>query len=119
MSDSSSLGDAIAKSARAAFHAARGRIEVPEWPVDDKPTVLFFKPLSIEEQFEIADYRRADGQMYGLARAIILKAEDADGKRLFTVEHEMTFLKGAVSGVVMRVAQAIIAGPKLEDVEKN
>ena len=120
MAESNPLGEAIAKAAREDFDKrGRGRIEVPEWQVDGQPAVIWFRPLTMSEQFEIAGYRNADGQQYAMVRAIILKAEDADGKRLFTLEQERPFLNGVAAPVVMRIAGAIMAGPKVEDAEKN
>ena len=120
MPDANPLGEAIAKAARVDLEQrGRGKIVVPEWKVDGEPVTIWFRPLTVEQQFEIANYRRDEGIQYGLARTIILKAEDVDGKRLFTYEQEWVFLKASAADVVNRIATAIAAGPSIEEAEKN
>lgn len=120
MPESNPIGEAIAKAARDDLESrGRGRIEVPEWSVDGVPAVIYFKPFTMADQFDITSYRKDDGPHYGMVRAIILKAEDAYGQRLFTLEQERVFLQASASVVVARVANAIMAGPKVEDAVKN
>ncbi|HZQ01416.1 MAG TPA: hypothetical protein VFB13_17860 [Reyranella sp.] len=114
------LGEAIAAAARADFDArGLGKVEVPEWAVAGQPTVIYFRPMTISEQFEISSYRSEDGPKYGMVRTIVLKALDSDGKRLFTVEHERVFLEQVSSDVVMRVATAIAKGVPVGEAKKD
>jgi hypothetical protein len=114
------LGAAIAKAARDDYdRRGRVRIEVPEWQVDGAPVVIWARPLTMAERFEVANWRAGDGPQYAAVRALILKAEDAQGKPLFTAEQEHIFLRGAVWQIVSRLSDAIIAGPTVEQAEKN
>lgn len=120
MPENNPLGVLIAKAARADYEGrGRGKVVVDEWKVDGQPVTLYFRPLTMVEQFDIASYRRDDGMQYGMVRAIILKAEDELGNRLFTFDQERTFLQQASAAVVARISNAIMAGPSVEEAEKN
>lgn len=122
MPEANPLGEAIAKAARDDMdNRPRGKVVVPEWKVDGEPAVIYFRAMTFDEKCEIRNYRSdegADAFKYQTVRAVILKAEDADGKRLFTYDHERVFLNSAF-GAVMRIAAAIAEGPTVEQAEKN
>ncbi len=120
MPEANPLGDAIVKAAKDSFdHRGRGKIVVPEWQVDGQPVTIWFRPMTMAETFEIANYRPGDGEHFKMIRAIILKAEDADGKRLFTYDHELALRDSVEAPVLIRIAQAISSGPTVEQAEKN
>lgn len=101
------------------------RIEVPEWGEGDKPLVVTFTALTIGERSRIfrADDRGnpPDGPT-ACVRALILKALDEKGARLFSQMDEKALTYDVDSGVVGRIARAIIgddgASVDLDD-EKN
>lgn len=120
MPEPNPLGDAIARAATDDFDArGLGKVEVPEWAVDGVASVIFFRPMTMSEQFEISAYRADDGPKYAMVRTVVLKALDSDGKRLFTAEHERIFLEKVASDVVLRVATAITKGVPVADAKKG
>jgi hypothetical protein len=54
-----------------------------------------------------------------LVDILILKATDADGKKLFDIDHKPTLLNKADSNVIARVANAIIStqAPTVEELK--
>lgn len=76
-------------------------IDVPEWDVQIHAT-----PVSIEERDRI--YGQKLGDFATLVETIIIKATDADGKRLFTIADRPKLLRRADPMVVVRVAGAIL-----------
>lgn len=123
MTETKQIASQILAAARDRM-AARGRIEVPEWRVagaDGKkvPAVVFFRPMSMAEQFEITGWRKDEGAHYGMVRMVVLKTEDADGTRLFSLDDEPKVLREYDAQGVLRIAHAIMASPSIEDAEKN
>lgn len=92
-------------------------LDVPEWGEGEgKPLKVTWKPLTVRDREKI--YAYADGQAPtgGLvsARAVIIKACDEQGKRLFDgmADHD---LRHSVDGdVVARIASAILYGAGLQ-----
>jgi hypothetical protein len=89
------------------------KIEVPEWKLTIHAT-----PVTLAEKNRL--YRKGkDNDMELLVDLLILKASDANGQKLFTLEHKPTLLNNADSNVVGRIANAILAddAPKAEELK--
>lgn len=92
-------------------HLDRRRIEVPEWGEAGHPAVVTWTALTVAERRKIY---RADGAGKApdgatiMVRAVIEKACDAGGKKLFDAmaEHDLTY--SVASDVVGRIANAIL-----------
>ncbi len=103
-----------------AHYAAHGTqsMEVPEWG-DDAPLMVYWTPITLSERQKIAN-RAKDGQSQdAMAYAVILKARDAKGDPLFTLEDKHALIHGVDATVVDRIAAAMLAAPTVEEAEKN
>jgi hypothetical protein len=89
------------------------KIEVPEWKITVHST-----PVTLSEKNKL--YRKSrENDMELLVDILILKATDADGKKLFDIDHKPTLLNKADSNVIARVANAIIStqAPTVEELK--
>lgn len=87
------------------------KIEVPEWKL-----TIYATPVTLGEKNRL--YRKSkESDMELLVDIVIMKACDANGQKLFTLEHKITLLNRADSNVLARVANAILAeeAPKAEE----
>lgn len=113
------MGNPIIDRARAHF-TAQGvhSMEVPEWG-DDAPLVIYWSPITCAERQKIAA-RYKDGQSQeALVYAVIIKAKNASGDMLFTLEDKQALMNGVDVAVIDRIAAGILAGPTAEEAEKN
>ena len=95
--------------------APLSRIDVPEWG-----DAVYYKPLTPNEldcvRKEVKD---TDTAIIFSAQMVILKALDADGKRLFcNADRQVLVHKGSVD-VIVRVSEQMRETPTVEDAEKN
>ena len=112
---------AILDRARAHFEGkGRKRIEIAEWPDDaGASTVLFAKPMSLLEKNRIYRGAKKD-DLAILVDAIILKAEDEAGEKLFTLEHKQPLLRNVDADIIARVGSEIIGSDDdIDDLAKN
>ena len=94
-------------------------VEVPEW-LDDAggPTIIFCKPITLFEMRKWwAGINKDDITIF--VDMIISKAEDREGKKLFTLEDKQPLLRSAEYSVIARVAGEMIDHTEPGDVEKN
>ena len=107
--------------ARAHFSAkARITVEVPEWPVEGGgPLVVHASPLTLAEKQRIDKYRETWGKMEALAYTLIIKAEDAEGKKLFSLDDKRSLMTQVDPDVLARVVLDIVAPVTPEDLQKN
>jgi hypothetical protein len=87
------------------------QIEVPEWKL-----TIYASPVTLAEKNRL--YRKSrESDMELLVDIVIMKACDAEGKKLFTLDHKITLLNRADSNVLARVANAILSdeAPKAEE----
>ncbi len=96
----------------------RTSIEVPEWGDGIAPLRVFWTPMTALQHRKITS--NEDGRSARLlVSVLILKAEDADGKRLFKEEDRGDLMSKVDLRIVTRVANAILAERSIEDLEKN
>jgi len=100
---------AILDRARAHFEGkGRKRIEIVEWPDDaGAPTVMWAKPMTLYEKNRIYKGAKKD-DLAILVDAIILKAEDEAGEKLFTLDHKQPLLRAVDADIIARVGSEII-----------
>jgi hypothetical protein len=88
-------------------------IEVPEWKL-----TIYATPVTLSEKNKL--YRKSrDNDMELLVDVLILKATDAEGKKLFDIDHKPTLLNKADSNVIARIANSIISteAPTVEELK--
>ena len=112
------LGEQIA--ARRALQ--RKQIEVVEWGEDGNALIIYCGPITAGDidrlQRKHKDFLN-NMTITGMIDLIIAKAEDADGKRLFTLEDKMYLMKESVALISDVAAQMFGDIQTVEDAEKN
>lgn len=101
---------------------ARKSIEVAEWGEDsDSPLMLYFGPMLAMEMDKIQrkhpNFFQA-ATIAGMVDLIILKAQDKDGEKLFTLEDKPVLMREEF-GVIARIAGEMISATSVEEHEKN
>lgn len=81
------------------------KIEVPEWSLE-----FYVSPVTLAERTRIYTGSKGDNDYEMLAKILITKACDAQGKKLFSIEDKALLLQRADSAVLIRVAADIMAG---------
>ena len=114
------MANPIIDRARAHFSAqGANSIDVPEWGDESGPLSVFWTPITCAERQKITA-RYKDGQSQeALVYALILKAKDAKGDLLFTLEDKHALMNGVDVSIVDRIANAILTVLTVEDAEKN
>jgi len=92
-------------------------VDVPEWVIDGQPLRIHYTPLSVKEREQISRKSATMGGDIDI-EILMLKALDADGKPLFTLEDKPK-LRMCASAVISRVAGEMIALPNVAELEKN
>jgi hypothetical protein len=89
------------------------KIEVPEWKL-----TVHAAPVTLAEKNRLYKKSR-ESDMELLVDLLIMKASDANGKKLFTIDDKPTLMNRADSNVVGRVANAILAddAPKVDELK--
>lgn len=91
----------------------RKHFYVEDWEQD-----IYMSPLSLREQDKIN--ARAKDSPYQLAvYALIMKAEDEQGEKLFTLDDKVDLLNNVSFGTVEKIIGAMFGSGTVEDAEKN
>ena len=97
-------------------------IEVPEWGDDDAPLLIYSSALTAGDLNKIQKKHKNflnDMTIDGMVDLIIMKAQDVDGNKLFTLEDKI-YLMGEQISIIINIAGGIIGGiDTIEDAEKN
>lgn len=113
-----SLGKMIAEKR----NQQRRVIEVAEWGEDDSPLLIYASAITAGDLKNIQRKHKNflnDMTIDGMVDLIIMKAQDADGKKLFTLEDKI-YLMGEQLSVIIDIAGRIIGDvDTVEDAEKN
>lgn len=118
------LGDQVLERARVHFDAQEVQVvEVPEWGEDGSPLLLYYRPMTLAEKRPIFP-KLQKNDLEALADIVVRKALDADGERVFSIEHKRGLMQRADSDVVARIGQAMMGvsvetDDELADAEKN
>ena len=67
------------------------KIEVAEWGEEGNPLVIYCKPFSLAEKRNLFKGARND-DLAVLVDAIVLKARDGDGNKIFKIDDKKTLL---------------------------
>ena len=113
-----SLGKAIAERRQKQARV----IEVPEWGEDDAPLLMYVFPITAGDLNKIQKKHKNflnETTMDGMIDLIILKACDADGNRLFTLEDKVHLMNENVEVISPSAAKMFGDIETVEDAEKN
>ena len=89
-------------------------IDVPEWKI-----TVYAKPLTLADKRILTRNTKPDDVTL-FADVLILKAEDKEGKKLYSLEDKQTLMRSVDSLVVERVAHDILSVVPVEDwLKKN
>ena len=108
------MGDILEK-AKEHFKAIDRKLsEVPEWGI-----TVYAKPLTLADKRILTRNTKPDDVTL-FADVLILKAEDKEGKKLYSLEDKQTLMRSVDPEVVARVAQDILSVIPVEDwLKKN
>jgi len=95
------------------------QLEVPEWGEDGKPLIVYWKPMTLAEKQRLATVGEQDGYLARLADCLILKGLDAEGKKLFTLEHKHALRHSVDPDVLARIVTRMMAAPAAGDLGKS
>ena len=84
-------------------------IDVPEWKI-----TIYAKPLTLADKRILTRNTKPDDVTL-FADVLILKAEDKEGKKLYSLEDKQTLMRSVDPEVVARVAQDILSVVPVED----
>ena len=93
-------------------------INVAEWGEEGQPLVIYCSPFTLAEKRNLFKGARND-DLGVLVDAIMLKAKDKEGNKLFKLDDKQIFLNKADPEVIARVATAMLATMPYEDAEKK
>lgn len=113
-----SLGQMIAERR----NRQRRSINVPEWGEDGASLTIYSTPLTAGDLKTIQRKHKNflnDMTVDGMIDLIILKAQDVDGKKLFTLEDKV-YLMGEEMTLIADIAGQMFGDVEtIEDAEKN
>ncbi len=105
----------------AARTSQKRHIEVPQWGEPGSPEKVYFGPLLAGELNRIQRKHPSflqSASFEAMVDLIILKAENGQGEKLFTLEDKPVLMREEVA-VISTVAAELMAGTSVEDAEKN
>ena len=96
-------------------------VVVPEW---DNLKIYYKSSITLKEQGRILEAASKGNQLEAVVEALIIKARNEDGSKIFNMPDRITFMNEADPAVVIRVvaemnADESLAFDNLDDVEKN
>ena len=93
-------------------------INVAEWGEEGQPLVIYCSPFTLAEKRNL--FKGAKNDDLGvLVDAIMLKARDKDGNKIFKLDDKQVLLNNADPEVIARVATDILNTHNLEEAEKK
>jgi len=94
------------------------KIIVAEWGEEGKPLEIFAKPFTLAEKRNL--FKNAKNDDLGvLVDAIVLKALDSEGNKIFKLDDKKTLLNNADPDVIGRVATLMLNSISAEEAEKK
>ena len=91
----------------------RKQIDVPEWN-----TTIYSKPLTLADKRKLTRNTKPDDVTL-FAEVLILKAENKEGNKMYSLENKHDFMHSVDPEVVARVAQEILEVIPVESWEKK
>ena len=111
----------LAKRIAARQEAERRNIEVAEWGEDGSPLIVYYGPFLAIEMDKVQRKHPNFLQnisLAGMVEIIVMKAEDRDGNKLFTIEDKPTLMREPMN-LITRIAGAMMMTDSVEEQEKN
>jgi hypothetical protein len=94
------------------------KIEVAEWGEEGKPLTIYCSPFTLAEKRNL--FRGAKNDDLGvLVDAIVLKAKDGEGNKIFKLDDKQVLLNNADANVIAKVATEMLSGVSYEEAEKK
>ena len=94
------------------------KIEVAEWGEEGKPLTIYCSPFTLAEKRNL--FKGAKNDDIGvLVDAIVLKARDGEGNKIFKLDDKQVLLNNADPNVIARVATEMLNGISYEEAEKK
>ena len=94
------------------------KIEVAEWGEEGKPLIIYCSPFTLGEKRNL--FKGAKNDDLGvLVDAIVLKAKDSEGNKIFKLDDKLTLLNNADANVIVKVATEMLSGVSYEEAEKK
>ena len=94
------------------------KIEVAEWGEEGKPLTIYCSTFTLGEKINL--FKGAKNDDLGvLVDAIVLKAKDSEGNKIFKLDDKLTLLNNADANVIARVATEMLNGISYEEAEKK
>ena len=96
-------------------------LEIPEWSVKGKPVKIYYKPsLNFSQQEKILALSDAQKKGEAIVEALIQRALDEDGNRMFKSVHKTELMKSIDPDVISRVVGEMASDEvDLEEASKN
>lgn len=94
------------------------RFEVEEWGDENGPLVIFSKPLTLQETSKLFKLSQSD-EMEMLAHALIMKALDEEGNKLFDLGDKLFLMNNVDREVLVRVASQVMGTFDLKKARKK
>jgi len=91
---------------------------VEEWSDESDPFVIYAKPLTLQESSKLYRLSKND-DLALLAYALIHKALDSDGNKLFTMEDKQKLMNSVDVGVLTKIGSWIMGTEDVETAEKK
>jgi len=89
------------------------KIKIPEWD-----SVIYANPFTLTEKRTLLKFSNGNDAEF-MARTLIMKALDKDGKKVFDISDKPTLMGHAHSGIIERVAVEIIASISVKEAEEK
>ena len=94
------------------------KIEVAEWGEEGKPLTIYCSPFTLAEKRNL--FKGAKNDDIGvLVDAIVLKARDGEGNKIFKLDDKQVLLNNADANVIAKVATEMLNGVSYEEAEKK
>ena len=94
------------------------KIEVAEWGEEGKPLIIYCSPFTLGEKRNLFKGAKND-DLSVLIDAIVLKAKDSEGNKIFKLDDKLTLLNNADANVIAKVSTEMLNGVSYEDAEKK
>jgi hypothetical protein len=94
------------------------KIEVAEWGEEGQPLMIYCSPFTLAEKRNLFKGARND-DLGVLVDAIMLKAKDKDGNKIFKLDDKQVLLNKADADVIARVSTEMLNTVSLEEAEKK
>jgi hypothetical protein len=94
------------------------KIEVAEWGEEGNPLVIYCSPFSMAEKRNLFKGAKQD-DLSVLVDALMLKARDESGNKVFKLDDKQVLLNKADPEVIARVATEMLNTIPFEEAEKK